>query len=483
MRKNLGFLLVLGLILSACGVPVTEPDNKKVTLNGVTATQAYFDFFDASIYHEIVIEITKDEITHLDNYMKQAFAKYGHYRISSYVKANFVYREDGKEKIRIDEVGLRTHGNIYSRYLIEYDGSTMNSQHYRISFDETFDLKEGSSAYAQRKKRELYGLENLVIKWNKTSSWSAGQVDPYILESYGYSLYEKAGVPASKATLVHVVFSIDGKEIDQGVMTMIEPVDDQFIQKRFDKNSQNGNLYKALWQNAQADLQSTQANLFGIKSEEDNYFPAYDIKTNDETNKADDLKDLIRMITVEDGQNFTDAIKTELDTDNFIRFNAMNYLYGNPDDFRYNSNNYYLYHDSSNKPQWFFIPTDLDKGLGITDWNPDGQEMRSVLPLDPFTSNFTFPVPLIFRKTILNEESEFKDQYLQELNDQVDKVFDYNDFVKAYQVAYALYAQDVSKTETRTIMKPFGIPDNVTKFYCVQTYKVINLKQPTTECD
>ena len=483
MRRNLGFLLVLSQILSACGMTVTEPDNKKITLNGVTATQAYFDFFDASIYHEIVIEVTKDEITHLDNYMKQAFAKYGHYRISSYVKANFVYREDGKEKIRIDEIGLRTHGNIFSRYLIEYNGSTMNSQHYRISFDETFDLKEGSTAYEQRKKRELYGLENLVIKWNKTSSWSAGQVDPYILESYGYSLYEKAGIPSSKATLVHVIFSIGGNEIDQGVMTMIEPVDDQFIQKRFDKNSQNGNLYKALWQNAQADLQNTQANLFGIKSEEDNYFPAYDIKTNDEINKGDDLKDLIRMVTIKTGKNFTDAIKTELDIDNFINFNAINYLYGNPDDFRYNSNNYYLYHDSSNKPQWFFIPTDLDKGLGITDWNPDGAEMRSVLPLDPFTSNYTFPVPLILRKTILSEASEFQNLYLQKLKDQVNSFFDYDEFVKAYQVANTLYAKDVSRTETRTIMKPFGIPDNVTKYYCVQTYKVINLIQPTTECD
>jgi len=482
MMKQLGFLLVLSLILSACG-GAEENDHTKLTVNGVTATQGYFDFFDASIHHEIVIEVTKDELKHLDSYMNQAFAKYGHYRISAYVKANFVYREDGKEKIRIDEIGLRTHGNIFSRYLIEYDGSTMNALHYRITFDETFDLEEGSAAYKLRKKRNLYGLENLVFKWNKTSSWSAGQVDPYILESYGYSLYEKAGLLSSKATLVHVIFSIDGKEIDQGVMTMIEPVDEEFIQKRFDKDSQNGNLYKALWQNAQADLQNTQSNLFGIKSEEDNYFPAYDIKTNDDTNKADDLKDLIRLVTIKSGQSFNDAIKKELNTDNFIAFNAMNYLYGNPDDFRYNSNNYYLYRDSSDNPKWFFIPTDLDKGLGITDWNPDGQEMRSVLPLDQFASNYTFPVPLILRKTIFSQDSTFKTGYLQALKDKADSVFDYADFVKAYQVAYDLYGQDVYKTQTRTSMKPFGIPESVSKFYCVQTYKVINLKQPTTECD
>lgn len=482
MKKHLGCLLALSLMLNACGTP-SNVIKTPITLNGVTATQDYFDFFDASIYHEIVIEVKEDELKRLDNYMKQAFAKYAHYRISAYVKANFIYRENGKEKFRIDEVGLRTHGNVFSRYLIEYNGSTMNSLHWRLSFDETFEMEEGTTASALRKKRNLAGLENIVLKWNKTSIGSANQVDPYILESYGYSLYEKAGIPSSKASLVHVVFSIDGHEVDQGVMTMIEPVDDEFIQKRFDKVSQNGNLYKALWQNSQADLQRTESNLFGIKSEESNYFPAYDIKTNEETNTGDDLKALIRLISSKNNQALYDALDSNLDLDNFTQFNAINYLYGNPDDFRYNSNNYYLYRDSSSNPKWFFIPTDLDKGLGITDWNPDGQEMKSTLPFDPFTSNYTYPAPLLLRKTILSDSDDFVLPYLQALKKSVNSIFDYDEFVKAYQVAYDLYGQDVLKNDTRTMIKPFGIPDGVKKFYCVQTYKVINLRHPTNECD
>lgn len=479
MKKILGLVLVL--LLSACTSPSTDPS--LITKNGVTATSDYFAFFDPSVYHEILIEVTGDELDHLDNYMKTAFAKYGNYRISSYVKVNFVYRENGVEKIRIDEIGLRTHGNVFSRYLIEYDGSTMNTLHWRLSFDDPFDLEEDSSAYKARKKRNLFGLENLVLKWNKTSSWSQLSTDPYILESYGYSLYEQAGIQSSKACLVHVIFVVDGKRIDQGVMTMIEPVDDEFIQKRYPKDAAKGNLYKALWQMTPASLESTTAALFGIKDEEKGYYPTYDIKTNEATNDGSDLKDLIRLIPTQLNKTLYDSLNDTLDMENFMAFNAMNYLYGNPDDFRYNSNNYYLYRDSSKDPKWVFIPTDLDKGLGITDWDPDGQQMKSVLPFDKFTSNTTFPPPLILRKTILSGSALFENPYFEVLKEDVQTFFTYDAFKAAYKQAYALYSKDIAKNQTRSTLKPMGIPDEVARFYCVQTYKVLNLKQPINECD
>ena len=483
MKKTFGALLTLSLILSACSAPVKETDKDLITQNGVTATQDYFDFFDPTIYHELVIEVKATALDELDTLMKAAYAKFGNYRISAYVKANVVYREDGKEKIRLDEIGLRTHGNVFSRYLIEYDGTTMNPLHWRLTFDDPFDLQEGTTAYEKRKKRDLYGLENLILKWNRTAIGSNLDTDPYILESYGYSLYEQAGVPSSKATLVHVIFSVDGQEIDQGVMTMIEPVDDEFIAKRFSKDAKDGNLYKALWQMAPANLESAAATLFGIKDEEKGYYPPYDIKTNKDVNQGQDLKDLIKTIAAKSNKDLYDELSTSINLANFNAFNAMNYLYGNPDDFRYNSNNYYLYHDSSSHPQWFFIPTDLDKGLGITDWDPDGQQMKSILPYDPFTANFTFPAPLILRKTILSNFAKFKDPYLEVLRSDVNGFFDYSKFAEAYQIANALYSGDVGKNETRTTLKTMGLPFAVAKYYCVQTYKVLNLKQPTTECD
>jgi spore coat protein H len=482
MKQRFAVIWVLSLLLNAC-TSVT-PNEKEVNIvkNGVTATQSYFDFFDPSIYHEIVIEVKASNLNQLDLDMTKVFEKYGHYRLSSYVSANFVYREDGVEKIRINEVGLRTHGNIFSRYLIQYDGNTMNSLHWRISFDETFNLEVDSKEYKERKKRDLYGLENLVLKWNRTSLGSKDTTDPYITESYGYSLYEEAGIPSSKASLVHVVFSIDGKEIDQGVMTMIEPVDDEFLQKRYNKIEREGNLYKALWQIKPADLTSTTPAYFGIKKEEQNYFPPYDIKTNEDTNRGADLRDFIKTYQTKSDKALYDYLNEKVNLDEFMKFNAMNYLFGNPDDMRYNANNYYLYFDSSKSPQLNFYPTDLDKGLGITDWNPDGQEMKSVLPTDKYSSNGFNEVSPLLVKTILSTYDPFVSAYLEALREQVTTVFIYAKYRKAFQVAYNLYHLDTLSSQTRTSAKPIGLPDGVRIYYCVQTYKVVNLRQPTTEC-
>jgi len=483
MKQKFILIWVLSLFLSACtsGAPIIKEE--PIVKNGVTATQDYFDFFDPSIYHEIVIEVKAANLDQLDVDMNKVFEKYGHYKISSYVSANFIYREDGKEKIRINEVGLRTHGNVFSRYLIQYDGYSMNSLHWRVSFDETFNLKVDSEEYDTRKKRDLYGLENLVLKWNRTSVWSKDTTDPYITESYGYQLYEDAGIPSSKASLVHVIFSIDGKEIDQGVMTMIEPVDDEFLQKRYSKEDQAGNLYKALWQMVPANMTATTPIYFGVKKEEQNYFPPYDIKTNEDTNHGSDLRDFIKTYQTKSDKSLYDYLNENVNLDEFMKFNAMNYLFGNPDDIRYNANNYYLYFDSSDSPKLNFMPTDLDKGLGITDWNPDGQEMKSVLPTDKFSSNGVVDIVPLLSKTILSTYDPFVSAYLEALNQQVTTVFTYPKYLKAYQMAYKLYHEDASRSKTRTYAKPMGLPDGVRIYYCVQTYKVLNLKQPTTECN
>ncbi|NTW95740.1 MAG: hypothetical protein HGB31_03875 [Erysipelotrichaceae bacterium] len=482
MKQKFILIWALSLFLSACTSGATILNKENIVKNGVTASQDYFDFFDPSIYHEIVIEVKAKSLDQLDVDMNKVFEKYGNYRISSYVSANFIYREDGKEKIRINEVGLRTHGNVFSRYLIQYDGYSMNSLHWRVSFDETFDLKVDSEYYKARKKRDLYGLENLVLKWNRTSVWSKDTTDPYITESYGYQLYEDAGIPSSKASLVHVIFSIDGKEIDQGVMTMIEPVDDEFLQKRYSKDDQTGNLYKALWQMVPANMTGTTPLYFGVKKEEQNYFPPYDIKTNEDTNHGSDLRDFIKTYQTKSDKSLYDYLNESVNLDEFMKFNAMNYLFGNPDDIRYNANNYYLYFDSSKSPKLNFLPTDLDKGLGITDWNPDGQEMKSILPLDKYSSNGVVDIVPLLSKTILSTYDPFVSAYLETLNQQVTTVFTYPKYLKAYQMAYKLYHEDASRSKTRTYAKPMGLPDGVRIYYCVQTYKVKNMRMPTTEC-
>jgi spore coat protein H len=481
MKRYALFLLTLSLLLTACDTS-TIAQKENIRVDGVTASPEFFTFFDPAVYHELIIDVSKLNLDTLDMLMRRQYTKYNHYRISTYVKAKLTVRENGKDVLVMNDVGLRTHGNVFSRYLIETDGSTMNTLHWRLSFDEPFELEENTKAYKIRKQRTLFGLENLVLKWNRTAQGTPHASDPYINEAYAYSLYAKAGVPASKATLVHVIFRVNGRRIDQGVMTMIEPVDDAFLQKRFPNGQDNGNLYKVLWQMQPADFRKTDAILFGIKDEEDNYFPPYDIKTNRKTNTGQDLKDFIGDYQYQRNENLFNTLDQTLVWDNFYAFNAMNYLIGNPDDLRYNNNNLYVYFTSGTDPRLYFIPTDLDKGLGLTDWNPDGYEMRSVLPFDTFTSNGYLPVTPLLGKTILSNETKYTTAYHNELKRLIQDVFNYDDYLSAYRQAAKLYAADVGKNQTRSWLKPMGLPGAVAVYFCEQIYKVETLKSSLGQC-
>lgn len=481
MKRAALLLLALSLLLSACDT-TTIAQKETIRVDGITASPEFFTFFDPSIHHELIIDVSKLNLDTLDMHMRKQYAEYGHYRISTYVKAKLTVRENGKDVLVMNDVGLRTHGNVFSRYLIETDGLTMNTLHWRLSFDETFELEEGTKDYTIRKQRTLFGLEKLVLKWNRTAQGTPHASDPYINESYAYGLYAKAGVLASKASLVHVIFRVNGRRIDNGVMTMIEPVDDAFLQKRFPNDQDNGNLYKVLWQMQPADFRKSDAILFGIKDEEANYFPPYDIKTNRRTNKGEDLKAFIRTYQYQHGDDLFQTLNQTVVWDNFYAFNAMNYLIGNPDDLRYNNNNLYVYFSSGTDPRLYFIPTDLDKGLGLTDWDPDGYQMRSVLPFDAFTSNGFLPVTPLLAKTILSSETSYSTAYHNELHRLIDDVFIYNDYLSAYRQAAKLYAADVGKNQTRSWLKPMGLPGAVAVFYCEQIYKVETLTPSLGQC-
>jgi len=71
---------------------------------------------------------------------------------------------------------------------------------------------------------------------------------------------------------------------------------------------------------------------------------------------------------------------------------------------------------------------------------------------------------------------------LNKLKSLIDNVFVYEYYLKAYRQAAKLYAADVSKSQTRTALKPMGLPGAVAVYYCEQIYKVKTLKPSTGQC-
>ena len=197
-----------------------------------------------------------------------------HHRSELYRRADFeLVDAEGDVVDRVANVGFRIRGNTSRKRLEGFrfaaNGAVttfLNRPHFSIKFDETFDGDE--SVYAcvdeggepasvadwpclgrvsqdiptmhDNDGRQYRALESLILRFNKT--------DPtYTHEWLAHDLLARMGVPVpemSHATLtVRVVSSGDPdeamtivNEYDMGVYLLMEPVDDQFVRRRFANN-------------------------------------------------------------------------------------------------------------------------------------------------------------------------------------------------------------------------------------------------------
>ncbi len=279
----------------------------------------------------------------------------------------------------LGEVGLRTRGNT-TRVRPENPLGTFHSSHFALKFNETFDLEAGSKDFEKRRDRRLFNLRGLNLKLNANPEDPSG----YVREAYCYQMMNQVGVPAPRtgfALLELKILETDGKitPLDLGLYTLIEPVDKSFLTRRWGKNENDGNLYKALWQQGgpaaltadarwekKDDLETPwfdPSPLWGVEHWETNYRPSYDLTTNEEKPDFTDLKAFITPLNTLQGPAFKSWMDTHFDVPRFLTWMAVNWLLGMPDDYRAMGNNYYLYFPRVEGPG-SFIPYDYDNALG-----------------------------------------------------------------------------------------------------------------------
>lgn len=282
----------------------------------------------------------------------------------------------GATTYRIDEVGVRMKGNTSRTDFYNSHDGIYKYIHLKLDFQETFDDKDyyGSSAKVwsseedreARKDRTFAALEQLEMRWNKC-------YDPtYLREGYAYELYRSEGVIAPLTNLC----SFDWSRNHMGVYCIVEPVDKAFLEKRFEGDDADGDLYKCGWP-----ATFTNTNSIGVENEDKGQFYTYDLKNNKKTSTHAALKNLITKLN---SPSLTkESLAQLVDMDSFLSFAAVSYFLGNPDDLRNNYNNFYLYFVPSTGKA-VFIPYDYDRCLGITyEWNPTG---NGVTEDDPFGS-------------------------------------------------------------------------------------------------
>ncbi len=383
-------------------------------------SEIYEQLFSLNNRIEIDIDITEEEMEKLQaDYEKysQMGSKSPIYREAS-MNVTIATTKD-EYTYHIPNIGVRMKGNTSRTDFYSKNDGQYNLIHLRVKF------MDGDFAT----------LEGLEMKWNRNDD------STYIRELYAYDMYRDFGILAPHVNLA----STDFGGVHQGVLNIYEPVDKSFIEKYVAKEDQDGDLYKCAWTWVGANL--TKDCSIGIEDEEQGLFYNYDLKNNKKTSNHELMENLI---TVLNKTNVTmEELEEVVDMENFLRFAAVSYFIGNPDDIRNDYNNHYIYFlKSSGKA--IFIPYDCDRVLGITySWNPTGDAMTGVSPYSTMAEGAKNEQqnPL-FRLTV-NEGGYYMDDYTYQLKlVAASKWMTTEHFNEYYSLASKNYATDTTPEKT-----------------------------------
>ena len=416
--------------------------------------QLYYTLWEDTTQISIKIDITPYELAKISEAYRD-YASGNSAKADTYRKCNLTITVNGKDYY-YEEVGVRMRGNTSRREFCDNDGNMYAFVHLRFDFGETFDGEEyqqgawASELYKEwtdeeareaRKDRTFATMEKIYYKWNKNYD------NTYIREVYANKMFQAYGVLAPHITIAQVSIGQATSMQNMGVCGLYETVDKEFIKRNMDKLNKGGDLYKCSYsERGPADLVDIN-NKYGIETATQRY--SYDLKTNNDREDPDyhhnqHLKDLVAMLqTNKNDASFKQKLEALVDMDYFARFEAVNYLLGNPDCIRNNANNYYLYFTPEGRA--IFIPYDYDRCLGINkDWNPSGSGMMYVKPYSTRTSAGDIKNPL-YAKTILSSGlREYQQLYQSKLQLVLDgQWFNYSTFKAMYDnysKNYASYA-------------------------------------------
>lgn len=286
-----------------------------------------------------------------------------------------------------EEVGVRMKGNT-SRHEFYNNNGFYDNVHLKLSFKQTFDDTDDGyksnelkvwtdeTKRAERKARTFGGMEKIDIKYNSTFD------ETYVRELYAMKLFRDNGILAPNVTLCSLT-ALEKNETtkNMGVYRIHEPIDEAFIARRLNENKV-GDLWKCTYTTTgPADLTNYDLDKrIGVEDELKGLFYSYDKKTNKKKDKTTGLRDFSSLINFIQAINANNADYEKLiDVDYFAKFEAVNYILGNPDCIRNNYNNYYLYFRADGKA--IIIPYDYDRCLGLTEqWNPTGSANMHVTP-------------------------------------------------------------------------------------------------------
>lgn len=426
MKNTIMIALLLCMCLSACGRDHKEEgavkdnnSNSEVSVSDTDQDKLYGELFDIHNKIEIHIDITGEELMKLqEDYWKYASmgSKSPIYRDTAL--AITITTSEGSNTYEFENVGIRMKGNTSRTDFYNEEEGMYNLIHFRLEFPEKFA-----------------GLEHLEMRWNKLDD------STYIREYYTYEFFRDSGILAPRTNLA----SVDVADIHAGVFTIYEPVDKIFIERNLKPEDRDGDLYKAGWLGTGATL--TMDTTYGIENEDNCEFYHYDLKNNKKTSQHELMQNLLAKLNAPDLNK--DTLEEIVDMDYFLKFAAVSYFVGNPDDIRNDYNNYYIYFLKSNNKA-VFIPYDNDRCFGVTkEWNPTWDAMTSVNPFSTMADGAVcHQENPLFIHTV-DAGGWYIDEYANVLKEVSTSPWLTTDkFNELYEIAYNHYKDDAMPSKT-----------------------------------
>ena len=224
--------------------------------------------------------------------------------------------------------------SAYSGVGIRFRGNTsLNAQKksFKINIDKYVD-------------QNFYGLSELNLIGN--------QNDPSLLRAkLCWDLFRDAGVPACRTSYIRVY--VNGTYM--GVYLHVEQIDNRFADVRFDDGT--GNLWKCLY-GSDLNYQGSNPTLYTDD--------AYDLVENEFQNNYSELAQFINVLNNTPLALLPCELEKVFNVHDYLKIMAADMLLGNWDNYIFNKNNFYLYHNEKTG-KLEYIPYDLDNTLGI-DW-------------------------------------------------------------------------------------------------------------------
>jgi len=239
----------------------------------------------------------------------------------------------------------------YGKADIVIDGETISSVGVRYKGNGSFLSGRALGKYSFKVDFNEY-QDDLNFNGMKKVNLQNCAADPSMLrEAISYQLFREVGVSCPLTGWASVAIDIDGRIKRSGLYSVVEQVDQQFLQRAFGES--DGLLVKPSAFTAFPYLGETW----------DAYESFYNPKTNSSQEQRQRIIEFAKLIHKSDRKEFESQIEEYLDIDNFLSFLAVNTMLSNLDSFLGGSQNYYAYlSPETNKV--ILIPWDLDHSFG-----------------------------------------------------------------------------------------------------------------------